>query len=196
MSKAGFARILKRHRPWLLLLALVWALPVGAGAAEFSAQMLLKDGPKTMPGKIYIKDGKMRQEFLDEEGQTITIVRQDKKVIWVILPQDKAYVEMPYKGRMPGQFLQMPPEALQKRRVGTEVVNGYLADKFEVTVRGGPGRLTKQTIWVAQKLGTPVKMVCRDGNFCLEYRRIKEGRVAERLFELPPGYTKVNTTKF
>jgi len=176
-----------------LCLVLLLAIPAGAGAVEFSAQMMLKDGGKLMPGKLYVKDGKMRQEFLDEEGQTITIVRQDKKLIWVVLPAEKSYVELPLKTRLPGQFLQIPPDAVSKRQVGQETLNGYVADKYEVTVRGGTGGLQRQTFWVAPKLGMPVKMVCSEDNFCLEYRSIREGQVADRLFDVPPGYRKLTS---
>ncbi len=77
---------LRNRRYWWILLILL-VIPGWAGAVEFSAQMMVKDGDKAMPGKIYFQNGKMRQEFVDEEGRTITIVRPDKKVIWVIMPQ-------------------------------------------------------------------------------------------------------------
>ena len=174
---------------WWVMLGLLTAAPM-AVAAEFSALMMVADGGKVVPGKIYVRDGKMRQEFSDEEGQTITIVRPDKKVVWVIMPRNRAYMELPLKPQLPGQFIQMPVGALQKRQVGKDRLQGYEADKFEVTVRGGSG-LEKQHIWVAAKLGMPIKMECQERNFSLEYRSIKEGGVAERLFELPPGYQKL-----
>jgi hypothetical protein len=173
-------------------LLLILAAPQGGAAVEFSAQMMLKDGGKLMPGKLYVKDGKMRQEFLDAEGQSITIVRQDKKLVWVLLPADKTYVELPLKSHLPGQFLQVPPDAVSKRLVGQETMNGYQVERYEVTVPGAEG-LQKQTYWVATKLGMPVKMVCDQRNFCLEYRSIREGQVAERLFEVPPGYQKLSS---
>jgi hypothetical protein len=167
------------------LLAASTAWPV-----EFAAQMVLCQGSKAMPGKIYVKDGKMRQEFIDAEGHTVTIVRRDKKLIWVLLPLEKLYVEMPLTNKLPGQFLQVPPEAMAKRRLGSEKVNGYEADKIEVTLRGGDSGVRKEIYWVPEKLGLPVKMVCRERNLCLEYRDIREGQVAELLFEVPPGYQK------
>jgi len=176
---------------WWVLLAVLSVAPAAA-ATEFSALMVVTDGGKVVPGKIYVRDGKMRQEFNDEEGQTVTIVRPDKKVVWVIIPRDRAYMELPLKTQLPGQFLQMPVGPLQKRQVGKDRLQGYETDKFEVTVRGGNG-LEKQNIWVAAKLGVPIKMECRERNFCLEYKAIKEGGVAERLFELPPGYQKLTS---
>ncbi len=172
-----------------LLLAL-FLLPVTAWPAEFSAQMMVKDGDKLMPGKIYVQDGKMRQEFNDESGQTITIVRPDKKLIWVILPRERAYMELPLKGRLPGQFIQMPPDAVQKRHLGKETVNGYEADKYQIAVRSGEG-LEFQTFWVAPKLGVPVKVVSEGRKFSVEYRSIRESKQADRLFALPAGYQKM-----
>lgn len=180
--------------PRLWLLGLILAAPVVAWGAQFSALMMLKDGQKAMPGKIYVQNGKMRQEFSDEEGQTITIVRRDKKVVWVVLPRQRTYMELPLKTRLPGQFIQIPPNALSKRLVCKERVCGYDAEKYEVTVPGGGG-LEKQTIWVAPKLGLPVKLVCPQRNFCLEYKSIKEGPVPDRLFTLPKGYQRVTSMK-
>jgi outer membrane lipoprotein-sorting protein len=181
-------------RSWLGLLGLILAVPLVASGAQFSALLMLKDGQKVMPGKIYVRDDMMRQEFTDEEGQTITIVRRDKKVIWVILPQQRTYMELPLKTRLPGQFIQIPPNALQKRLVGKDRVCGYEAEKYEVTVPGGSG-LEKQTIWVVPKLGLPVKLVCTQRNFSLEYKSIREGPVPERLFALPQGYQRLTTMK-
>ena len=177
------------------ILPLLFMLTGAAGAAQFSATMLIKDGEKLMPGRIFVQDGKMRQEFNDLEGQTVTIVRQDLKVIWIILPREQAYAELPLRGKLPGQFIQIPPDALSKRLVGKETVNGYEAEKYEVTVRtgGGPER---QTVWLAAKLGAPVKMISRERNFSIEYKGIKEEVQADRLFNLPPGYKKLDPSGF
>lgn len=178
---------------WLLLFLL--ALPALAPAAQFSAQMLIKDGDRVMSGKIYVQEGKLRQEFLDREGQTVTIVRPDKKVIWIILPWKQAYTEMTLKAKLPGQFLQIPPDALSKRLLGKETLNGFETEKYEVTLRGGSG-LEKQTFWLAPKLGLPVKMVSKEGGFSEEYKNIREGAQADRLFELPPGYKRLDPSGF
>ncbi|MGB8992745.1 MAG: DUF4412 domain-containing protein [Desulfobaccales bacterium] len=177
---------------WVLL---VLTVPGTARGAEFSALLLVKDGGKAMPGKLYVLDGKMRQDFIDEEGQTITIVRPDKKVVWVIIPQARTYMEMPLKIRLPGQFIQIPPQAMQKRSVGQERLNGYDTDKVQVSVPGAAG-LEIQTFWVAPKLGLPIKMECRQRQFSLEYTNIKEGGVPARLFNLPPGLHKTTLAGF
>ena len=177
------------------ILPLLCLLADAAGAAQFSATMMIKDGEKLMPGKIFVQEGKMRQEFNDVEGQTVTIVRPDLRVVWIILPREQAYAELPLRGKLPGQFIQIPPGALSKRLVGQETVNGYASEKYEVTLRRGSA-LERQTVWLAAKLGTPVKMVSREGNFSIEYKSIKEEVQADRLFNLPPGFKKLDPSGF
>jgi hypothetical protein len=179
-------------RLMFLGLLLILAVPAAAWGAEFSASMLVKDDAKIMPGKIQVSNGKMRQEFTDERGQTITMVRPDLKVIWVILPGQGTYMEMPLTARLPGQFIQIPPQASGKRLVGQERLNGYDTEKFEVTVPVGRG-LEKQTYWVAAKLGLPIKMECRERQFSLEYKSIREEKVPDRQFNLPPGLKKLHS---
>jgi outer membrane lipoprotein-sorting protein len=180
-------------RLWpVLLLALI--IPGTAWGAEFSATMMVKDGWNLMPGKIYVHDGKMRQEFCDTTGQTITIVRPDKKVVWVIMPSARTYLEMPLKTRLPGQFIQLPLLAMQKRLVGKDYVAGYETDKYEVTVLDGR-TIERQTFWVAAKLGLPIKMECRQRQFSVEYKSIRESQVPDRLFDVPVGYRKATTAQ-
>jgi|UniRef100_A0A7V6A5X9 outer membrane lipoprotein-sorting protein len=181
------------HPGWKsLLFPLVLALtaPFPAGGAEFSAKMILRQNGQDVPGKIYVKDGKMRQDFLDDRGQTITIVRRDKHRVWIIMPVNNSYVEMPLGVHLPGQFLQIPPEALSKRRVGSEKLDGYEVDRIEVTLPGGPLGTTRQTFWVAPKLGLPIKTVTADRQYSVEYCDIQERNLDDKLFEVPPGCRK------
>ena len=71
-------------------------------------------------------------------------------------------------------------------------LNGYDAEKYEVSVPVGRG-LEKQTYWVAAKLGLPIKMECRERQFSLEYKSIREEKVPDRLFALPPGLKKLDS---
>lgn len=176
---------------FLLTFIMLLAMSATLTAAEFSAQMVLKDRDRVMPGRIFVKDGKMRQEFLDEKGHTVTIVRRDKKVVWVLLPFDRTYLEMPLGLELPGQFLQIPP-GTAKRRVCTEEVNGYKVERFDVTIMGVKGGPQRQTFWISEKLGLPIKTVCAERQFAVEYKNIREGKQEDRLFEVPPEYKKIS----
>ena len=183
----------RKTSKWLipsLLLALL--APLSVSGAEFSALMVLKQKGRVMPGKIYIKDGKMRQEFLDDQGHTVTIVRRDKRRIWIIMPWEKTYVELPLAFHLPGQFLQIPPEAVSRRRVCTEEMCGYQVERIEVILPGG----AQETYWVAPKLGLPIKKVCRGDQYSVEYSDIRERKLEDRLFEVPPGCEKVASSTY
>jgi hypothetical protein len=173
---------------------LALAAPLRAGGAEFSAKMVLREHGQDVLGKIYVKDGKMRQDFIDDRGQTITIVRRDKHRVWVIMPVDNTYVEMPLGLHLPGQFLQIPREAISKHKVCSEELNGYQVDRIEVTLRGGPLGTTRQTYWVAPKLGLPIKTVTADHQYSVEYRDIREKKLEDRLFEVPLGCHKASAS--
>jgi hypothetical protein len=175
--------------PWLLL---ALGAPLSAFGAEFSAMLVIKQQGRVMPGKIYIKDGKMRQDFMDENGHTITIVRRDQRRVWIIMPWEKTYVELPLGVQLPGQFLQIPPDAVSRHRVGTEEMGGYQVDRIEVIVPGG----ARQIFWVAPKLGVPIKTDCPERQYSVEYRHISERQLEDRLFEVPPDCRKVASSTY
>jgi len=188
IMRSAMSPVIAQYTFPLLFFVLILAAPLSA--AEFSATMILKEQGMDTTGKIFVKDGKMRQEFLDDRGHTVTVVRKDKSRIWVIMPYEKRYVEMPMGFTLPGQFLQIPPDAMSKRKVGTEEICGYQVDRLEVMLRGGPEGVTRQTFWVSPKLGLPIKTVSPERQYSVEYRDIKETKLEDKLFEVPPGYQK------
>jgi hypothetical protein len=45
-------------------------------------------------------------------------------------------------------------------------------------------------MWVSKKLETSIKETSVDGSYLMEYRDIKEGGVADQVFEVPAGFKK------
>ena len=79
--------------------------------------------------------------------------------------------------------------------MGTETLNGYLTDKYETSIRTPTGSRSG-TIWIAKKLGVPIRIETADKLFLQEYKDIKEGGVDDALFaialrvpekDMPPG---------
>jgi len=160
-------------------------------AAEFTATMVTKAGGVEIPGKIYVKENKVRNE-VQAGGQTsIHILRPDKKVVWIIMPQQKAYVEMPITHTAQQKMLPLTEDQKAKmKKVGTETINGYACDKYETTM-SHQGKPMQVFTWVATDLGVPIKIVSEDGSFSMEYKDIKPGQVADSLFDLPQDYKKM-----
>jgi outer membrane lipoprotein-sorting protein len=164
-----------------------------ASAAEFSADTVNKFGAMTKEGKIYVKGTKMRMEGA-AAGQGITIVNGDTGVVWVLQPGQKAYLEMK-KGTQTAEPAQSDEHELakiaDKKFLGTETVNGYQCEKYLYTYHDKSlGTLTQ---WYSKTLGYPIKMIHSSprGETSFEYRNIKEGGVADSLFQVPAGYTKM-----
>jgi outer membrane lipoprotein-sorting protein len=166
--------------------AIVLLLASSTQAAEFTAKWVAKANGEENSGKMYLKNGKERNEF---PGGVI-IRRPDKKVIWLLSPQSKSYSEMSTDS--PKSDVQIMPYTAehikdQMKKIGTETVNGYECDKFEFKSPSGKA----QHFWISQDLGVPLKMMSADGSFSSELTDIKQENLDDSLFELPPGYTKM-----
>lgn len=175
----------------LVLAALLLGVAALALAAEFSADMVHKMGTMTKEGKIYVKGKKMRME--GSMGQGITIVDGDTGTVRVLQPAQKMYMEMK-KGTQAMEPAQQDEELAKiadKKFLGTETVNGYQCERYLYTYHDK--KLGTLTQWYSKKLEYPIKMLhsSPEGETTFEYRNIKEGGVADSMFQVPPGYTKM-----
>ena len=161
-------------------------------AAEFTANVITKAGGKEIPGKVYVKGQKARNEIKIAGQPNIQILRPDKNLIWVIIPQQKAYMEMPLTQESQEKmfFNVTEKQKAKMKKVGNETVNNYACDKYETTM-SHQGKSAKFYIWIATDLGVPIKMAAQDGSFSTECKDIKTGDVSDSLFEPPQGYKKM-----
>lgn len=175
---------------WLCLAVAISTLLAGpAPAAEFTATIVTKSGDEQRQGKIYVKGDKFRREFNNPSGTTVFIVPGANRMMWVVEPAIKSYLEMPFDNDAFLNNLEKPKEGGGSKLVGTETLNGYATDKYEDSVKTPTGA-RPGTIWFAKKLGVPIKMETSDKIFVQEYKDIKEGPVDDALFALPSGYQK------
>ena len=186
---------MKSQRLTLILVMITLACWLGVGlaqAAEFSATVISKAGSQETHGKMYFQGQKMRQEFASPQGTSITIIRPDKQVVWVIMPGQKMYMEMPFDKSQTGKaVMRMPEDKAQMKLLGTEKVNGYETEKYEAVIKNN-GKTEKSYIWLSKKLGVPIKMTGENGEFSMEYKNIKEGNIPATVFEVPAGYQKMS----
>lgn len=169
------------------VLALFALIPAQVAlAVEFSAEMVVQPkGDEPMTGKIYVKGDKVRQETTEEGETQIMIIRPDKKLTWMITPEEKAYMEMPYQSE-DKTFEEWTAEKEQKAKfLGEETVSGLACRKYESMEDG-----EKTYFWIAKQFPFPIKV--EDAEVTMEYRNIKSGAVADSLFELPAGYEKMS----
>jgi hypothetical protein len=173
----------------LVLLAFAFTAIICVGTAravEFSADMVIQPkGDEAMTGKIFVKGDKVRQETSEEGEAQIMIIRPDKKVTWMLTPDDKTYMEMPYQSE-DKTFEEWTAEKEKSAKfLGEETVSGLACKKYESIDDG-----EKTFFWISKQFPFPIKV--EDAEVTMEYKNVKEGPIAESLFELPAGYQKMS----
>ena len=171
-----------------LLIGVVFLLLLGsAQAADFSAEVVNTNQGQTTRAKIFIQTDKIRMETPGTEEYTI--LRSDRKVIWIVIPEEKTYIEI-QSPHVRGAEVKMKGE-LKREYLSSETLNGYATKKYEVHY------LDKDTVhkahqWVASDLNYPIKISALDGSWSTEYRNIQVGPQANSLFEIPEGFDRVS----
>ena len=147
--------------------------------SSFSANMEMQvagNQPITMPGKIYVSDGKSRFEMDMTEmkghqmppdaaahmkamgmDKMVTISLPEAKATYMIYPNMKAYVEMPIKN--PDAAKPESDFKIETTEMGKETVDGHPCVKNKVVVTDDKGKKHESTVWNATDLKKfPVKI--------------------------------------
>ncbi len=163
-------------------------------AAEFSADMVQTVPHAVQKGKFVVKGNNFRQE-MDMQGQKqITIFRQDKGVVWVLMPEAKMYMEMSSAAQaenLPQVDQQKIEQMAEKKYLGKQTVNGYACETYQYIYHDkSMGTMTQ---WFSKKLNFPIKMEMQgpSGHMTTEYKNISEKSPSNALFEIPAGYQKM-----
>jgi len=157
-----------------------------ASAVEFSAEMVIQPkGDEAMTGKIFVKGDKVRQETTEEGETQVMIIRPDKKVTWMLTPEEKTYMEMPFQSEDKTFEEWTADKEKSAKFLGDETVSGLPSKKYESIEDG-----EKTYFWISKQFPFPVKV--EDAEVTMEYKNIKQGPLADSLFELPAGYQKMS----
>jgi len=156
-----------------------------AEASEFSADMfIVPKGDEPMKGKIFVKGDKVKQETSGEDETQVMIIRPDKKVTWMITPEEKTYMEMPYQSTDKTFEEWTADKEKNAKSLGEETVSGMPCKKYE-TIEDGE----KTLFWISKQFPFPIRV--EDSEVTMEYQNIKLGQIEDSLFELPSGYDKM-----
>ena len=176
----------------VILLTTVFAC--AASAVDFSAEFTEKEGETTRKGRIYVAAEKSRFE-LDGTGE-IEVTRADKKVMWLIFPKKKVYVEEEFFGAVSyGRTDDTPKDTgdLSREDLGYETVDTYRLKKYLVTVKYNKGETEDRYYeWRRSDFPVPVKTESLNGEYSCEYKKIKFGPQDPGLFNEPKNYRKIS----
>lgn len=171
----------------LLVLLLVLVVPGPAWAVEFSADQIMRVNGKTHVSNIFYRDDRWRLEHQAIGPVSVTIVRKDKQVMWMLLSRLKHYKEMPYNAEQDPKVQETLDGEISRNAIGTETLDGHPTTLFEVQVQTG-GRTEEYYQWLATDIRFPLKLMKKDGSWSVEYRRLRIGHVSDFLFQLPVNF--------
>lgn len=173
-----------------ILLVCVFAVPGFAAAIELSADQVMSSKGQAMNAKIYIKGDKWRMESVVQGMKSVTIIRGDKKVSWMLMPDQKMYMENKIDARQTASLSRTAPGEVKREKIGREKVNGVDCDKFKVVYKNA-NVTDSMYSWVASD-SFPIKTEAVDGSWSSELKNIKKGAQPNSLFEIPAGYNKMS----
>lgn len=170
-------------------------------------------GTMTMEVKMYMLDGKTRQEMdmnkmkgaamppgamaqMKKMGmdKSVSIVRPDQKELFNIFPNLKAYVAMNMNDKQAADFTE--DSKIEKTSLGKETIDGHPCEKVKLVVTGSNGEKHEVTAWDATDLKNfPIQMQMEDqGNtMTMKFSDIKLEKPDAKLFDPPSGFTKYDS---
>jgi hypothetical protein len=113
----------------------------------------------------------------------------DKKVVWILMPDQKMYMEQPFDAKKMMTTSEKVEGELQRTSLGKDTIDGKTADKYKVTYEI-EGIKNEMFQWVESGSNLPLKSAALDGSWSVEYRNIKTGPQPDPLFEVPSDYKK------
>ncbi|MDH5428095.1 MAG: DUF4412 domain-containing protein [Nitrospirota bacterium] len=162
---------------------------------EYSGDTRMETAEGVMEGVVYHTPGKERRET-QMGGESMTmIIRQDKKVIWMLMPDANAYMEMGLgQSKDKSDFSQYEVE---KTQVGEEEIDGIMTTKSKVIMTKKDGSKLGGFWWTTQE-DIPLKtdMISVEGQTKVriktELTNLKIGKQDPKLFEIPDDYMNMS----
>ncbi len=175
--------------------ALTWAAPQNRPQAEYSADSTMQTEDGTIQQKIFVTPTKERKEMLTGSGDGgIMIFRFDSKVLWILMPSEKMYMENSMAG---GQSQRDDPAqwTYEDTAMGDETLNGVKVTKYKTIATSTDGKKYGGFSW-RTKEGINLKqdLLYKEGNekkrMLTELTNVQIGRQDPKLFEISEGFTK------
>ena len=162
---------------------------------EYSGETRLETAEGVVEGVVYHAPGKERRETKMGGEPMTMIIRQDKQVLWTLMPDANAYMEMPLdKSRDKSDFSQYH---IDQTTVGEEEINGIKTTKSKVIMTKPDGSKLGGFWWITKE-GIPLKMdmISVEGTtkerMVMELTNVKIGKQNPTLFEIPPDYMNMS----
>ena len=172
----------------VVLIAVLWSfVAVEVEALEFTADQVTKINGRTHKSNIFYRDNMWRIEHHSMGPVNISIVRKDKKVVWLLLSRMKHFKTVPYNAEQDLKVSERLEGEVSREEIGTETREGHPTTLYEVTVKDGE-RTDVYYQWLATDIRFPMKLAKKDGSWIVEYQHVKIRPVIDYLFQLPLNF--------
>ena len=173
----------------------LWAAQMSRPQVEYSADSTIQNEEGTIQQHVYATPTKERKEMLTGEGDGgIQIFRYDTKVMWILMPSEKMYMENSMitgksKGTDTSQW------TYEDTVMGEEMLNGMKVTKYKTIATSTDGKKYGGFSW-RTKEGISIKqdLLYKEGNekkrMLTELKNVMIGRQDPALFEIPEGFMK------
>lgn len=165
---------------WLGVESFAWAL-------EFTADQITKIDGRTHKANIYYRDQMWRIEHHSLGPVNVSIVRKDKRIVWLLLSRMKHFKTVPYGPEQDLNVTETLTGEVSRQEIGKEVREGHPTILYEVTTKEGE-RVDVYYQWVATDIHFPMKLAKKDGSWIVEYQHVKLRSVSDALFNLPVNF--------
>ncbi|RJQ22825.1 MAG: DUF4412 domain-containing protein [Nitrospiraceae bacterium] len=165
---------------------------------EYSADEYMETEGSTMKSKIFRSPQKERREQVMEGMKQVMISRMDKKVIWILMPDQKMYMEMMMQeGKAKEETVDLRDYKIEQSVIGQEVVNGINTTKSKVTMTDPKRTRFEGFMWntkdgIMVKMDTSAKAEGTKMRMKTELKNLKIEKQDPKLFEVPAGYKKMS----
>lgn len=163
---------------------------------EYSADVYTTTGPTTLKSTVFYAPGKKRTEI---EGGMTTIERSDKKLIWLIFPDGKMYMEQNIEDDtvQRDERFDISDYEIEHSVVGEDTIEGLKTTKYKIVMRERDGNKFTGFMWVTKhdiivKMDTVSTVDGRKVAMKMALKNIKIKNQDSKLFEIPAGYSKMS----
>lgn len=178
----------------LLSTAPIQAQPGGSPLkmpSDHSVEMVTQTGGQTMSTLMFKSKEKTRVETKAHGMDSVSIMREDLKKMYMLMPAQKMYMEMPLNPAAAPADMTAPKGDVKWEKLGAETINGAPCDKYKVTTTY-EGKTTEMFYYIdAQGRPARTEMTSSGQTIVVDYKNWKEGAQDASLFEVPAGYSKM-----
>jgi hypothetical protein len=123
-------------------------------------------------------------------GHVTSIMRQDKKLVYVIYPDAKTLVNVP----MPKEEIEAAAKSakVEKSELGKETLDGHPCVKTKIVITDDSGKAEEAITWNASDMKDfPIQVQTgKQNTSIIHFKQIQLGKPDAKQFEPPAGYTE------